>query len=106
FAASTWQDADSGSKRNARPSKLGPLAANARKRRAEHLRNRHAHERRRNVRPIVYVLLERESLAGRPAPISNQSHRIDLKQQRRFAFILISACIENMRAAEAQFKRL
>ena len=45
----------------------------ARKRRAEHLRDRHAEQRRSDVRPIVHILGDAARLAGSPA--AHQANR-------------------------------
>lgn len=73
---------------------------------AEHLRYGHAEKRRRGVRPVVHILLQRAALTRRPAPIPHQPDRVHLHQQRYRTARRFSLGIKGMGRAERQFKRL
>ncbi len=72
----------------------------------QHSRDRHAQERRRNVRPIVHILFKRSTLTGRPSSIANQANRINVKQQCRRATFSGCLRIEHVRFAKRKRERV
>ncbi len=80
-AAPRGQDRDADLERQRLVGELLALLAPAVHRRAELVRDGHRQERRRDVRPVVDVRLER-----RPGPTpADESDRIDVEQERRGA---------------------
>ena len=65
--------------RDRRRRQLGPVLAAALKGRAEDLGDRHAHEGRGGVGPVVDVLAEQEILVRVLAP--DHAHRVHVEQQ-------------------------
>ena len=81
---------------------LGSVLAAAVHRGAVQLRDRHAQERRRHIRPIVHVLGEREPIG---CPAAHQRDGIDFEQQGGRAALFGGLRIEDMRLAEGQRDR-
>ena len=106
FAAATRHDAEPRGQRNGALGQLGALIAPARQSRSEYARDGDAHERRRDVGPIVDILLQKKPLARRAAAIANQADRIDVEQQRGGTPVRVDLRIEDVRLAEGQIERL
>ena len=83
---------------------LGPVLAAAVKSRTEDLADRHAHEGRGGVRPVIDVLAQQEVLIGILAP--DHAHRVHVKQQTGRTPLVSDLGVEDVRLAEAQVKRL
>ena len=89
---------------NRRCRQFGPVLAAALKGRTEDLADRHAHEGRRGVRPVVDVLGQQEVLIGILAP--DHAHRVHVEQQTGRTALVSDFGVEDVGLAEAQVKRL
>jgi hypothetical protein len=70
----------------------------------EYAHERHRHERRRDIRPIVDIFRQRE--ATDTAAAADEADRVDRQQQRHSAPIFRRFCVEDMRIAEPSRERL
>ena len=93
-------------KRQGRVGQLLVARAAAGERGAEHLLDRDREHARCRVRTVVHVLAKREALAGRPVTAADETHRIDLEQQRRRRPPLPDLRVEHVRRAHGHVERL
>ncbi len=106
LAAAAGKNREASLERKLAARQLGPLLAAPRERRPEHLRDRDAEERGRHVGPIVDVLLEGPSLAGRALPTPHEPDRIDVKEQSGGAAVRLGLRVEDVRLSEGEAKRV
>lgn len=100
FPTARRHDGQPGLERNRGRCQLLVPLARARHRALEDVDQRDRQERRRDVRPIVHVLGEREAAHAAAAP--NEADRIDVEQHCRRAARLGRLRVEDARLAERQ----
>ena len=104
LAAPARQHFERGDQRDRRAGQFGAFLGAAIQCRAEHLGNRHAHERRGHVGPVVDVL--GQDRLGNAAPAPHHRHRVHVQQQGGRAAVLGRLGVENVGLPETERKTL
>lgn len=104
FAAADRQHVEPSRERQRRDRQFRPVVAPALHRRAKHLGDRDAHERRGHKRPVIDVLAKQRMVAR--ASAANHADRIDIEQQAGRASPRRRFRVEDVRFAEAQLEAL
>ncbi len=102
LATTHRQHVDPGRKRYRCCRQFGPVFTATLERRAEYLANRHAHEGRGGVGPVVDVLRQQEALVGMSA--TDQAHRVHVEQQAGRTPLGTDFRVIDVDLAEAQVK--
>src|SRR5688500_5515288 len=82
------------------------MFASPSERTSKHPRDRHTKKRRRDIRAVVDVLVQRPSLTRWSFATSHQTDRVNVEQKRRSTTFDICFRVEHVRLPERKLKRM